>query len=116
MVTNEQAGEETVEQKCGRLLFIGLAVTRLDKPTREMLKRVRPGGVILFGRNVESPAQVALLNAQIRASLDGLQSNHIVGCGKHFPGLGGSTVDSHSRMPVITHTWEQIFERDMVPF
>ncbi len=203
--------EETIERQCGRLLFIGLPVTRLDRQMREMLKRVRPGGVILFGRNVESPEQVALLNAQIRdalegdvligidqegglvdrfrsicepspsaksvrnagradlaekfgeltarlllllgfninfapvldlgggneenglrgrtfgdkpgtvsrlagAYLDGLQKHGVVGCGKHFPGLGGSTVDSHRRLPVVTHTWEEIFERDLVPF
>ena len=205
------AGEETIERKCGRLLFIGLAVTKLDRQVREMLRRVRPGGVILFGRNVETPEQVALLNAQIRdalqgqviigidqegglvdrfrnicepapsakavrnagrtelaekfgeltastlrllgfnmnfapvldlgggneenglrgrtfgddpgtvsrlagAYLDGLQKGGVVGCGKHFPGLGGSTVDSHRRLPIVTHTWEEIFERDLVPF
>lgn len=178
---------------------------------RKLLGEVRPGGVVLFGRNVRSAEQVALLNAQIRDSveqdvligvdqegglvdrfrgicepmpsakavreahssdlaekfgelsaralcllgfninfapvldlsgdnrenglrgrtfgtspaevtrlagayLDGLQKGRVIGCGKHFPGLGGSSVDSHRRLPVVKHSWDEIFERDLVPF
>lgn len=195
----------------GRVLFVGLPGTRLDRALRQMLRDVQPGGVILFGRNIESPGQVALLSAQIRdalghhvligidqegglvdrlrticepspsakairlagqsdlahdfgvltarllrllglninfapvldlgganeenglrartfgqtanevsrlagAYLDGLQGGGVVACGKHFPGLGGSTVDSHRRLPVVQHTWQEIFEHDLVPF
>jgi beta-N-acetylhexosaminidase len=50
------------------------------------------------------------------AYLDGLQGNGVVGCGKHFPGLGGADIDSHRRMPIVKHTWEEILERDLVPF
>jgi len=203
--------EESLERKAGRLLFVGLPVTRLDRHWRELLREVRPGGIILFGRNIESAEQVALLNAQIRdaagagvfigvdqegglvdrfrdicepapsakavrdagiaeladrfgsltarvlrllgfnmnfapvldlsgdneenglrartfgagpemvsllagAYLEGLQRGQVVAVGKHFPGLGGAKVDSHRRLPVITKTWEEIFERDLVPF
>ena len=202
---------EELKRKAGRLLFVGLPGTKLDKRLREMLREVRPGGVILFGRNVETAEGVALLNAQIRdalggrviigvdqegglvdrfrdicepmpsakavrlagrgelarqfgelsaralrllgfnmnfapvldlhggneenglrgrafgetpeevsrlagAYLDGLQAHKIVGCGKHFPGLGGSQVDSHRRLPVVTHSWEEILQHDLVPF
>ena len=203
--------KDEIRRKAGQMLFIGLPGTHLDKRLREMLREVQPGGVILFGRNVESAEQVALLNAQIRdalggrvligvdqegglvdrfrdicepmpaakavraagrselarkfgelsacalrllgfninfapvldlkggneenglrgrtfgahpqevarlagAYLDGLQSGKVLGCGKHFPGLGGSQVDSHRRLPIVTHSWEEILERDLVPF
>ncbi|HEX8355057.1 MAG TPA: glycoside hydrolase family 3 N-terminal domain-containing protein [Pyrinomonadaceae bacterium] len=203
--------EESLERKAGRLLFVGLPGTKLDRHWRELLREVRPGGVILFGRNVESAEQVSMLSAQIRdaagrevligvdqegglvdrfrdvcepmpsakavrlagradlaekygqltaralrlmgfninfapvldlsgdneenglrartfgvnsetvsmlagAYLEGLQRGQIIGCGKHFPGLGGSKVDSHRRLPVVTHTWQEIFQRDLVPF
>ncbi|HST50443.1 MAG TPA: glycoside hydrolase family 3 N-terminal domain-containing protein [Pyrinomonadaceae bacterium] len=204
-------GEESLERKAGRLLFVGLPSTRLDRHWREFLREVRPGGVILFGRNIETAEQVALLNAQIRdaagaqvlvgvdqegglvdrlrdicepspsakavrnagiaelaarfgkltarslrllgfnmnfapvldlsgdnednglrartfgvnpemvsllagAYLDGLQAGQVIAVGKHFPGLGGSKVDSHRRLPIVTKTWEEIFEHDLVPF
>lgn len=205
------AAEESLEREAGRLLFVGLPATKLDKHWREFLREVRPGGVILFGRNVETAEQVSMLTAQIRdaagrdvligvdqegglvdrfrdacepmpsakavrnagradlaekygelaaralrlmgfninfapvldlsgdnednglrartfgvnpetvsmlagAYLEGLQRGQIIGCGKHFPGLGGSRVDSHRRLPVVTHTWQEIFQKDLVPF
>ncbi|HEV2763977.1 MAG TPA: glycoside hydrolase family 3 N-terminal domain-containing protein, partial [Pyrinomonadaceae bacterium] len=68
MTTDGQRGacEESVERKAGRLLTIGLPSTRLDRTTRALLRDVQPGGVILFKRNIETGAQVALLTAQIR--------------------------------------------------
>ena len=65
-VSTGEDSAESLERKAGRLLFVGLPVTKLDRHWREFLREVRPGGVILFGRNVESAEQVALLNAQIR--------------------------------------------------
>lgn len=212
VAADSQAQErESIKRQAGRLLFIGFPGTELDRTTRKHLSEVQPGGVVLFGRNIESAEQVALLTAQIRdavehpvligvdqegglvdrfrnicepmpsakavrnagqtdlarkfgalsarvlrllgfninfapvidlsganednglrgrtfganaatvsrlagAYLDGLQEGHVVGCGKHFPGLGGSTVDSHRRLPIVTHSWDEIFERDLVPF
>ncbi len=49
----QSASEESLERKAGRLLFIGLPSTKLDRHWRRLLTEVRPGGVILFGRNVE---------------------------------------------------------------
>jgi beta-N-acetylhexosaminidase len=207
----EEASGLSIKQKAGRVLFVGLPGTRLTPRTRALLGEVQPGGVVLFGRNVQSAEQVALLNAQIRDSvdhpvligvdqegglvdrfrdicepmpsakavreagsselaekfgelsaralrllgfninfapvldltgdnhenglrgrtfgsfaaevsrlagayLDGLQKNRIIGCGKHFPGLGGSDIDSHRRLPVVKHSWEEILEKDLVPF
>jgi beta-N-acetylhexosaminidase len=207
----QESDTQSIKRKAGRLLFIGIAGTSLNKHTRALLKEVQPGGVVLFGRNIESPEQVALLNAQIRdavdheiiigidqegglvdrlreicepmpsakavreagssdlaekfgevaarvlrllglnmnfapvldlsgdnqenglrgrtfgksaaevsrlagAYLDGLQNGRVIGCGKHFPGLGGSDIDSHRRLPVVKHSWEEILEHDLVPF
>ena len=206
-----ESSADSLEQEAGRLLFIGLPVAELDSHWRDLLREVRPGGVILFARNIVSVEQVVKLTTEIRkaarrrifigvdqegglvdrfrqvcepspsaksirnarsaqlaqkfgtltahmlrllgfnmnfapvldlsgdnrdnglrartfgdtpelvsllagAYLDGLQRGKVVACGKHFPGLGGSTVDSHRRLPIVTHSWEEIFERDLVPF
>src|ERR1041384_7199011 len=60
----------TIKQQAGRMLFVGLPGTRLTPRTRALLGEVQPGGVVIFGRNVESAEQVALLNAQIRDAVD----------------------------------------------
>jgi beta-N-acetylhexosaminidase len=40
----------------------------------------------------------------------------VLGCGKHFPGLGGAVVDSHLELPVIPRSAEQIWSEDLHPY
>jgi beta-N-acetylhexosaminidase len=51
------------------LVIVGVAGPRLTRDERDVLSRLRPGGVILFGRNVESAGQVAALTAELHAAL-----------------------------------------------
>src|SRR5713226_4962253 len=55
------------EQQIGQFFFIGLPGTEMDVETRSLIEEIKPGGVILFGRNVASPEQV-------RALLDGVRA------------------------------------------
>jgi beta-N-acetylhexosaminidase len=48
--------------------------------------------------------------------LEGLAQEQVLGCGKHFPGLGGGTLDSHHAMPVIRRSWKEMWEQDLVPY
>ncbi len=45
-----------------------------------------------------------------------LRYGGILGCLKHFPGLGASKVDSHDKLPVIRLSREQLFENDLFPY
>jgi beta-N-acetylhexosaminidase len=45
-----------------------------------------------------------------------LQSEGILGCLKHFPGLGASTVDSHEELPVVNVTEEELSSTDLYPY
>jgi beta-N-acetylhexosaminidase len=51
-----------------------------------------------------------------REFLAGLRESRVLGCGKHFPGLGGGTLDSHEGLPVVERTWQQVWEEDLVPY
>jgi beta-N-acetylhexosaminidase len=51
-----------------------------------------------------------------RAFLSGLASHGVVGCGKHFPGLGGGTLDSHLETPAIDRTWPELWREDLAPY
>ena len=57
------------EQQIGQFFFIGLPGTTIDQETRELLNEIKPGGIILFGRNVESADQVRQLLDECRAML-----------------------------------------------
>jgi beta-N-acetylhexosaminidase len=51
-----------------------------------------------------------------REFLDGLAAEGVTGCGKHFPGLGGATSDTHFVTPEIGRAWQQIWDEDLVPY
>src|ERR1700694_5988110 len=58
-----------LEQQIGQFFFIGLPGTELDDEARSLIEEIKPGGIILFGRNVESAAQVRNLLDGARAML-----------------------------------------------
>ena len=50
------------------------------------------------------------------AYLAGLAAHGVAGCGKHFPGLGGASGDTHFVTPEIERTEQQIWSEDLVPY
>jgi beta-N-acetylhexosaminidase len=46
----------------------------------------------------------------------GLAAGGVAPVGKHFPGHGATTVDSHRRLPVVEATMARLQARDLVPF
>lgn len=50
------------------------------------------------------------------AFVEGLEAEDVLGCGKHFPGLGGGTLDSHEAMPLIERTWKELWTEDLAVF
>lgn len=57
----------TLHELIGRLLFVGIPGPSLDAATRRTLEDLHVGGVILFRRNVGSPAQISALTAELHA-------------------------------------------------
>jgi beta-N-acetylhexosaminidase len=204
-------GKSQLRHSVGQLLIVGLAGTELIPTERAWLRLLRPAGIILFRRNIESAAQTRRLleeaselcsqpafrfvdvegglvdrlrdvllpmpsaqavaqtgkerlmrkhgsligrevqalgfnatlapvldlglpeSAQVMrtrtaasdaegviryaaAFLSGLDKEGIIGCGKHFPGLGGGTLDSHEATPRIERSFQNLWEHDLVPY
>ena len=57
------------KRRAGQRLVIGLAGASISEEERAFIREVRPGGFILFGRNVEDAAQVRELNRELRSCL-----------------------------------------------
>jgi beta-N-acetylhexosaminidase len=57
------------EQRIGQFFFIGLPGPELDETARELVEEIKPGGVILFGRNVHAAEQVRTLLDGVRTML-----------------------------------------------
>ena len=203
-----------LEQQIGQFLFIGLPGTELDADTRALIQEVKPGGIIIFGRNVASPEQLRSLldgvrelvptpplfgidqegglvdrlrriftpmpaartirqHGDLAASralgritgevlrmlgfnlnfapvmsimtedrdllsnglysrsygrspgevlgyttvyMRGLQGTGMLGCLKHFPGIGAGEVDSHEEMPVVHLSHDDLIAQDLAPY
>ncbi|MCI0355724.1 MAG: beta-N-acetylhexosaminidase [Acidobacteria bacterium] len=51
-----------------------------------------------------------------REVLRGLREAGVLGCGKHFPGLGSARADSHLELPVVEKPWPSLWEEDLIPY
>jgi beta-N-acetylhexosaminidase len=201
----------TLREAAGQVLIVGLEGTQLSAMESAWLHLLRPGGVILFRRNIESAAQThALIHSAIEAAghsllrcidveggtvdrlrdliapmpspfavaatnkpalfeihgsligqevrllglnstfapvldlrtmaseavmttrvvsgdpdqvtlyakhfIKGLVRQGVLGCGKHFPGLGSGQVDSHHATPTIAKPFDQLWQEDLLPY
>lgn len=48
--------------------------------------------------------------------LDKLQSRGILGCLKHFPGIGAVEFDPHEELPTVSENREELFATDLYPY
>jgi beta-N-acetylhexosaminidase len=63
-----------------------------------------------FGR---SPGEVL---GYTTVYMRGLQGTGMVGCLKHFPGIGAGEVDSHEEMPVVQLSHDDLIAQDLAPY
>ncbi len=50
------------------------------------------------------------------AFIKGCQANGVAACAKHFPGHGGTDVDSHEDLPTLGRTLDELEQCDLIPF
>src|SRR6266446_6157922 len=51
-----------------------------------------------------------------REFLRGLSDAGVLGCGKHFPGLGEAKLDTHHELPSVEKTLRKLWGEDLVPY
>ncbi|HEX4521116.1 MAG TPA: glycoside hydrolase family 3 protein [Gaiellaceae bacterium] len=61
---------------------------------------VNPANPVIGSRSFGADAH--LVARHVAAFVDGLQSQGVAGCAKHFPGHGSTEQDSHLELPVVT--------------
>lgn len=97
--------------------LIGLAVKTFGFNTTlaPVLDLDLPASAAVMGTRTSAATAVGAVR-YARSFLEGLRAQEIVGCGKHFPGLGGGTLDSHLETPAILRDWRELWENDLAPY
>jgi len=69
---------------------------------------------VMASRSVsQDPKQVIQYG---REFLAGLSAAGVIGSGKHFPGLGEGSLDSHHDLPVIAKSLKRLWDEDLLPY
>lgn len=74
-----------------------------------------PESAAVLGTRVAAETAAGVVE-YAREFLKGLAAAGVAGCGKHFPGLGGGTLDSHLETPSIQRSGSVIWREDLVPY
>ena len=110
-----RCGDTSLVERFGRALATELqavGVTLDYAPVLDVRTNIK-NPVIGDRALAEEADQVARLGI---AMIDALQANGIAACGKHFPGHGDSSADSHHELPVVEHPPERLHSVELEPF
>lgn len=67
-------------------------------------------GVRSFGEQAEAVSSLGL------SVIEGLHSEGVAATVKHFPGHGDTSTDSHTSLPLVNKSYEEIKQLELVPF
>jgi len=74
-----------------------------------------PPSLPVMGSRVVS-ANPREVGSYARAFLRGLSDSRVLGCGKHFPGLGEVPLDTHKDLPVVEKPLRRLLAEDVEPY
>ena len=69
---------------------------------------------VLTSRTVSAKPKETITYA--KEFLKGLGDARVLGCGKHFPGLGEANLDTHHELPSIAKKWRRLWAEDLYPY
>lgn len=108
-------GDAALVEEVARAIAIELRAVGVNTDFAPMLDlAVNPESPVTKDRSFgRAPAEVARLGA---AFLRGLAAEGVLGCAKHFPGHGDTTMDPHLDLPTFDGTRARLRQEELVPF
>lgn len=110
-----QTGDVSKAQTTGRVLAEELRTVGVNvdlAPDADVYSN--PSNTVIGQRSFSSDPEIVAEMALALAA--GLEENGVAAVFKHFPGHGNTTVDSHSALPIIEATREELEASDFIPF
>jgi beta-N-acetylhexosaminidase len=115
MATLGRSGDLSLATRFGRALAAELravGITLDYAPVLDVL--TNPKNPVIGDRALSDRADaVAVMGSAI---VQALQSEGVAACGKHFPGHGDTSTDSHLELPLVEHPIERLRGVEFVPF
>jgi len=74
-----------------------------------------PASAQVMGTRAAAPTPDGVVE-YAREFVAGLAAQGVSGCGKHFPGLGAGTLDSHVETPAIRRGFRELWNEDLAPY
>ncbi len=110
-----RAGSEALAERFGRALARELAAVGITLDYAPVLDiHTNPKNAVIGDRALAERAdEVARLGTAI---IRALQAGGVAACGKHFPGHGDTSTDSHHELPLVEHPPDRLRAVELVPF
>lgn len=109
------SGRSAIAREHGELIARAVKAFGFNSPLAPVLDLGLPASQKVMGTRCAG-ATAGEVVAYAREFLAGLAAQGAAGCGKHFPGLGGGTLDSHLETPKIRRSWQQLWQEDLEPY
>jgi beta-N-acetylhexosaminidase len=115
MITLGRSGDEALAGRFARAMAAELVAVGINFDYAPVLDvHTNPRNPVIGDRALaEQAGQAARLGAAI---IRALQENGVAACGKHFPGHGDTSVDSHFELPLVEHSPDRLDAVELVPF
>jgi beta-N-acetylhexosaminidase len=115
MATLGRSGDVALAERFARALASELKAVGVTLDYTPVLDvHTNPTNPVIGDRALsDRPEQVATLGTAIIRTLQG---EGVACCGKHFPGHGDTSVDSHLDLPLVEYPIERLREVELVPF
>jgi len=108
-------GRSSLAREHGELIARAVKAFGFNSPLAPVLDLGLPASQKVLATRCAGPTAAEVI-AYAREFLAGLAAQGVAGCGKHFPGLGGGTLDSHLKTPKIRRTWKRLWQEDVGPY
>jgi beta-N-acetylhexosaminidase len=115
MATLGRSGDVRLAERFARALAAELKAVGITLDYAPVLDvHTNPKNPVIGDRALADKAdEVARLGGAIVRTL---QAEGVAACGKHFPGHGDTSTDSHHELPLVEHPVERLREVEFVPF
>jgi beta-N-acetylhexosaminidase len=110
-----RTGKIALMRRHGELIAKEALAFGFNTTLAPVLDLALPDSAAVMGTRAASPNPLDIV-VYVQNFLAGLAVQGVVGCGKHFPGLGGGTLDSHLETPAIGRSWAELWREDLVPY